>query len=395
MFSRRTAWSRAPNPLAQRLERLQALGQPLVDLTESNPLHAQLEYPSERILAALAAPQAVSYDPDPRGLLSARRAVCRHLAEAGASIEPEDVLLTASTSEAYAYLFKLLCDPRDNVLVFDPSYPLFDFLTRLEAVELRRGALVPASGWGLDVEGLGALGDERTRAVIVVNPGNPTGQFLKAHEWAALDALCVERDWALISDEVFADYALTPDEPERVRCAAARAGRALTFSLSGLSKVAGLPQLKLGWICAGGPEDVRREALQRLELIADTYLSVNTPVQVALEELLEAGVLVRRQIIERVAANRRLLRERQRAGAPWSLLPAEAGWSAVLRVPVQPPEEELCLQLLEAGVSVQPGYFFDFASPGYVVLSCLPPSAVFAEGVERIARVLQAAMNVR
>lgn len=389
MFSRRTGWDRTENPLARRLSELRAGGAPLIDLTESNPTRCGFAYPAERILPALAQPEGLVYAPDPRGLLPAREAVARHLAKDGISVDPGELLLTASTSEAYAWLFKLLCDPGDAVLAFSPSYPLFEYLTALESVELAHAALIGEGGWAVDVDEVRRSAPERTRAVIAVNPANPTGQFLRQSELDALLALCAERGWAFLCDEVFGGYGFGED-PERVRSVAGRESPALTFSLSGLSKAAGLPQLKLGWICVGGPPAERAEALARLELIADSYLSVNTPVQLAAGALLEAGAEVRRQIRERVLWNRTALEAARPEDAPWDVLPAEGGWYAVLRLPRSLDEEETCLRLLEAGVVVQPGYFFDFASGSYLVVSLLPAEDAFAEGARRLAQVLQA-----
>ncbi|HLL54237.1 MAG TPA: pyridoxal phosphate-dependent aminotransferase [Myxococcaceae bacterium] len=244
MFSRRTAWDRAENELTRRLGALRARGAPLLDLTESNPTHAGLAYPAERILSALADPGALRYEPDPRGLRTAREAVAAHLRRDGAAVSPDELLLTASTSEAYAWLFKLLCEPGDSVLAFSPSYPLLEYLTALESVELVHAHLLEAAGWALDLDEVRRLATPRTRAVIAVNPANPTGQFLARGELDALLALCAERGWAFICDEVFNGYGVGEDA-ERVRSVAGRESPALTFALSGLSKAAGLPQLKL------------------------------------------------------------------------------------------------------------------------------------------------------
>ena len=281
-FSARTGFPRTWNPLAQALAERRHRGLPLLDLTETNPTRVGLPAPEP---ALLASPGALGYEPEPQGLLPAREAVAAHLALHGARVSPAHLVLSASTSESYGWLFKLLCEPGDNVLIPAPSYPLFEYLTRLEGVEARPYRLPRAHGFGLDVEEVAAARDARTRAVLVVNPGNPTGHYLHEGELEALGTLCAEAGLALLSDEVFSDFAWD-EEPGRVSTVAGRELPMLTFSLSGLSKVAGLPGLKLGWTHVGGPERLREEALARLELVADTYLPVNTPVQLALPGLL-------------------------------------------------------------------------------------------------------------
>jgi aspartate/methionine/tyrosine aminotransferase len=309
------------------------------------------------------------------------------LASRGTSVSPEHLVLSASTSEAYAWLFKLLCEPGDNVLVPAPSYPLFEYLTRLEHVEARPYRLPRAHGFGLDVAEVEAARDARTRAVLVVNPGNPTGHYLHEGELAALADVCAASGLSLISDEVFSDFAWDT-EPDRVPTVAGRALPCLTFALSGLSKVAGLPGLKLGWTHVGGPPILREEALARLELVADTYLSVGTPVQLALPALLAHAPRFQEALLTRVKDNRRAVLAARPKGASWDVVPAHGGWSAVLRIPREPGEEATCLTLLEEGVLVQPGYFYDFAGGAFLVLSLLPPPDVFAEALGRLARVL-------
>lgn len=364
-----------PNRLAAALAERRARGLPVLDLTESNPTRVDLPYPGPEILAALGDPAALRYEPAPFGLPAARAAVA---AETGA---PADrVVLTASTSEAYAFLFKLLCEPGDEVLIPQPSYPLFEHLAALEHV-----AAVPyplrfsEDRWEPDLAAA-AVGP-RTRALCVVHPNNPTGSFLKRGELEALRALAARHDLALISDEVFLGYGAGPD-PERAGPVAA-GSPGLAFSLGGLSKQCGLPQLKLGWIVAGGPEPVVRPALERLELIADTFLSVGAPVQVALPGLLALGGRVREAIRARVARNRAALAGAAR-GHPVRVLPAEGGWYALLRVPATRSEEEAALELLGAGVLAHPGYFFDLPFEGALVLSLLPAPAVFDAAVATV-----------
>ena len=362
------------NALTKALAARRAAGLPLIDLTESNPTVVGLR------LAPAALPEAPSYDPQPRGLLPARQAVAAYH-----GVAAEQVLLTASTSEAYSYLFKLLCDPGDEVLVPEPSYPLFGWLTALDGVRAVPYPLRFDGEWHLPAEAL-PFGP-RTRAVLVVSPGNPTGAFLKLDERARLAGLCARSGCALISDEVFADFSWAPD-PRRMRTAAAF-DDVLSFSLSGLSKVAGLPQLKLGWCVAAGPG--HEEALQQLELIADTYLGVSTPVQLAAPRLLAERNDFQQQLRARLSENLRALRAACAPGAPWSVLPSEGGWSAILAVPRARSEEEWALLLLERGVLVHPGYFFDFPGGAFLVVSLLPEPAAFA----RAAAVLHSCLNAR
>jgi aspartate/methionine/tyrosine aminotransferase len=335
----------------------------------------------------LTTPDAFTYAPEPLGLRSAREAVAEYLATRGAVVSAEHLILSASTSEAYAWLFKLLCEPGDNVLVPEPSYPLFEYLTRLEGVEVRPYRLPSVHGFGLDVEEVAAARDARSRAVLVVNPGNPTGHFLHEGELAALAKVCADTGLALISDEVFSDFAWDV-EPDRVATVAGRPLPMLTFCLSGLSKVAGLPGLKLGWTHVGGPAAARDEALARLEWVADTFLSVGTPVQQALPALLAHAPRFQAALLERVKENRRRLVAARPVGASWDVVPAHGGWSAVLRIPREPGEEAMCLALLDAGLVVQPGYFYDFAGGAFLVLSLLPPPEVFEEGLGLLVRGL-------
>ena len=387
MFSRRLPPSLAPNRISRAVDAARAAGSIPCDLTETNATSVGLRYPTDEILRALADPRALVYEPTPHGLDEARRAVAAYYRRHALEIDPAQLFLTASTSEAYAWLFKLLCDPGDHVLVPQPSYPLFDLLAGLESVEVAPYPLRYHGGWYLDVEEVRRALTERTRAILVVNPNNPTGSFLRRDELDGLAALCAERGLALISDEVFADYGFLPDEG-RVTTLAGET-RALTFVMSGLSKVVGLPQLKLGWIHVGGPPLLRAEAAQRLELIADTYLSVAAPVQHAAARLLSLVDDLGAQIANRVRENRATV-ARAVAGTSLGLLDADGGWTAILRVPNTRSEEEWVLALLSAGVLVHPGFFFDLPGQAYLVVSLLVPPAMVTDGIARSVACVEA-----
>jgi hypothetical protein len=357
-------------------------GTRLFDLTESNPTRAGVSYP-EDLLAPLAHEAARRYEPSPQGLLRPRQAVAADYARRGFAVGPERLVLTASTSEAYAFLFKLLADPGDEVLVPRPGYPLFDYLAGLENVRTSGYPLVYDGEWHIDLAGLRLAVTERTRAIVVVNPGNPTGGYLKRPELEAVSALCAERSLALVSDEVFADFAVG-DDPRRAT-SVAEDGPALAFSLGGLSKSCGLPQIKLAWIAVSGPEVLRREALARLEVVADTFLSVGTPAQVAAPAFLARVGELQAPLRARLDRNREALSRALGPGCPATLLASEGGWYAVLQVPATLSEEERTLRLLERhDVLVHPGYFFDFPREAYLVLSVLPPPEDFDEGVRRV-----------
>jgi len=381
MFSSRTRWDRTENRLTSLLAAKRRSGAPILDLTESNPTRAGISYPPD-ILDALAAPESLHYDPDPRGLLVAREAVTADYRRRGVDVDPLQLILTASTSEAYSMAFQLLCDPGDAVLVPQPSYPLFDFLATLASVGVERYPLSYDGSWQVDFPVLAASVTSATKAVVVVNPNNPTGSFLKRDEAERLLDLCATRRLALIADEVFADYAFAPDA---ARVAALDGGdRALTLAFGGLSKSCGLPQLKLGWIAASGPARLCAEALERLEIVADTYLSVGTPVQRAAPAILARLPELQRPIAARLGANLAVL-QRRVDGSAATLLSLEGGWSATLRVPDTIPEEERVCTLLERhGVLVHPGYFFEFEGGAHVVVSLLTPEEIFSRGIERL-----------
>jgi aspartate/methionine/tyrosine aminotransferase len=382
-FSHRLAWTPGENRLARGEAALRAAGRPLLDLTVTNPTAVGLEYPADALAAALVERSVAGYEPSPFGLSTARDAVAGDFRRRGAVVDPAAIALTASSSESYALLFKLLADPGAAVLVPEPSYPLFDYLARLEGVEPRPYRLAYDGRWRVDWESVDAEG---ARALCIVSPNNPTGSFISAEDLRAATALATRRGLALIVDEVFADYPLTLPA-DAIPCVAAAAPEALAFSLGGLSKAAGLPQMKLGWIAVTGPTALVAEALPRLELVADTYLSAGTPVQRALPRLLALGADIRQSIAARVRANREALAAAV-VDSPCTLLPAEGGWSAIVRLPAVLTDEEWALRLLdEDGVLVQPGYFFDLSGV-MLVLSLLPPPEELAEGVRRlVARV--------
>ncbi len=385
MFSARTAWDRTPNLLALRRETLRARGVDVVDLTLTNPTEAGLAQPERAVREALGAATVNGYAPEPFGLLSAREAVAAELATRGAHVSARQVFLTASTSESYGYLLELLCDPGDNLLVPMPGYPLLSFLADAAAVELRSYPLELEVDFGFDTETLEALADENTRGVVVVSPASPTGQVLAPESQVALDALCAGSGWALVVDEVFCHFVRGGRAPSTV---AALDGEALTFTLEGLSKSVGLPQLKCAWTAVTGAAPLRDEALARLEVLADSFLSVAEPTQRALGSLLALAPPWRHRVQVRLEDNLRALAAARPKDAPWSVLPSEGGWSAVLRLPQSTDETSLTLELLEAGVHVQPGHFYDFPRGRFLVLSLLPEPGRFATGVQRMARTL-------
>ncbi len=377
MFSRRLPPHAQPNALSHATTALRAEGVPIADLTESNPTRVAIPYP-DGLLASLATSDTLRYQPHPFGLQSARDAVAADQRRRGASVDPAHVVLTASTSEAYSWLFKLLCNPGEGVLVPRPSYPLFEHLTALEGIRAHPSALEYDGRWAIDVDAIAAAPDD-VRAVLVVSPNNPTGSYLDDEEFQRLSNLCRERRWALVADEVFADYPLDAAHP---LTDIAAHNKVLSFTLAGLSKSVGLPQLKLGWCIVGGPRPERDAALAALELIADSYLSVGMPVQVAVPHLLDAGASVRAAIQERTRHNLSALRAAVVRYPACDLLPAEGGWSSVLRVPATRSEEELVLDLLRVErILVQPGYFFDFPREAYVVISLLPEHELFEDAV--------------
>ncbi len=383
MFAARTAWRLTPNRFSAALAEARRSGRELLDLTESNPTRVGLRYPAG-MLEALADPRGLEYRPEAQGLREARGAVADYYCAFGSKIDIASVVLTSGTSEAYSFLFRLLCDPGDEVLVAAPSYPLFEFLADIQDVKLVSYPLLYDHGWQIDLHTLEQRLGPRSRAVLVVHPNNPTGSYVNLQERERLNQLCAQRGVALIADEVFLDFAIAGRAPFTF----AMNQEALTFTLSGLSKISALPQMKLGWIVASGPEDARKQALERLEIIADTYLSVGTPVQVAASRLLRERAQVQEQLLERVRSNLAELDRQLAAQSTCRRLEVEAGWYAVVRVPAVRPDEELAIQVLERhSVVVHPGHFYDFAADGYLVISLITDAELFAQGLERLFTV--------
>jgi alanine-synthesizing transaminase len=387
MFSSRVPSDLGPNAVAAAVERMRLSGRGFDDLTLSNPTQAAIDYPPN-LLAPLGAPSSLLYDPQPLGSTPARAAVAADYHRRGVHVPSSHIVLTASSSESYAFLFKLLCDPGDSVLVPTPSYPLFEHLTRLEQVHALPYGTQYHGTWSLDLDDLRDTIERRTRAILVVSPNNPTGGWLKRDELTALLGFCAEHKLALIGDEVFCDYPIDP-APGAASSVLEREETVLTIGLGGVSKSLGLPQVKLGWIALKGSGALVQSALMRLELISDTYLSVSTPVQAALPWLFDAAEGVRRQIRNRVLHNYHVMQQLVSQVPSCQLLRAEGGWSAVLRVPHTMPEDQRVIQLLEEDrVLVHPGYFFDFPRDGYLVVSLLPRPDAFRSAIERVLGTL-------
>jgi len=387
MFANRTSWKLTQNSLTKAIEDARSSGKNLLDLTISNPTRAGLPFNADNLLAALSKPEALDYDPQSKGILSARKAVADYYRQEHEvfHLDPERIILTTSTSEAYSYIFRLLCNSEDEILVPTPSYPLFEFLADLHDVHVTPYPLLYDHGWQIDFPSLYKSVTHRTRAVVVVHPNNPTGSFVRGQEVASLNGFCKEYGLAIIADEVFLDYALDGAK----RASFSRNIEALTFSLSGLSKTSGLPQMKLSWLVAGGPPEEVDEALARLDVIADTYLSISTPVQLAALELLDERKTIQPLLLDRLRENLQELDRGLSRQKSCQRLEVEGGWYAILRVPVTQSDEERAVDLVhKANVVVHPGHFFDFASDGYLVLSLITPPEVFREGVQRTLNVL-------
>ena len=391
MFSNRTNWHLATNALTRAIAEARAAGQPILDLTVSNPTEAGIRPDPEIVLAALANLEAMHYDPQPRGLLTARQAVCHYYRESHEvfDLDPEHLLLTTSTSEAYSYVFRLLCNPGDEILVPKPSYPLFEFLADLADVKLVPYPLLYDHGWQIDFDSLYKAATAQSRAVILVHPNNPTGSYVSTKETAALNAFCHDYSLALIVDEVFLDYAHDSSKDASPRSSFTTNTDALTFTLSGVSKISALPQMKLAWVATSGPEKIVVEAGARLEIIADTYLSMNAPVQLAAPVLLEQRKQVQPILLDRLRMNLTVLDSQLKRHSSCTRLQVEGGWYVVLRVPVTGSDEDLAIRALrQASVSVHPGHFYDFPGEGHLVLSLITAPENFREGVARLLQVL-------
>jgi len=385
MFSNRTNWHLAPNDLTRVLKDVRASGQEIFDLTISNPTEAGVRLDPEVVLGALVNPEATRYDPQARGLIEARTAVCHYYREAHRvfDLSPDQLLLTTSTSEAYSYVFRLLCNPGDEVLVPKPSYPLFEFLADLSDVKLVPYPLIYDHGWQIDFDSLYKGASSRSRAVILVHPNNPTGSYVSETETSALNAFCRDYATALIVDEVFLDYA-HDGEP---RPSFGANTDALTFTLSGISKISALPQMKVAWIVTSGPEQAVAEAGARLEVIADTYLSMNAPIQLAAPVFLDQRKVIQPILLDRLRTNIAELDQQLLHYPACTRLQVEGGWYVVLRVPAVESDEDLAIRLLRhAQVSVHPGHFYDFAGEGYLVLSLIIEPGTFREGIARLLR---------
>jgi len=388
MFSKRTNWNLEENAYARAVRRHRESGRPLLDLTVSNPTVCGFRYDEAAILHALTFWAALRYDPEPRGLLSARAAVVEYYREKspGAPLDPQHMILTTGTSEAYSFLFRLLCEPGDEVLVAHPSYPLFDFLAAIHDVKLCAFPLMYDHGWQFDFPALRQAISSRTRAILVVHPNNPTGHFLSCAEAELISAISREHNLALVVDEVFLDYELGVAEDHKKRHGTwMGSAEALTFVLSGLSKIAALPQMKVAWITVSGPDTLVGDAMARLEVIADTYLSLNAPLQYALPQLLAQRRNIQPQILSRIKVNLAQLDGQLARQQAISRLKVEGGWYAVLRVPAGRSDEELAIRLIEEqSVLVHPGHFYEFAHDGYLVISLLTRVEDFAEGIARL-----------
>jgi aspartate/methionine/tyrosine aminotransferase len=382
-FSSRTHWETSEDIYAQALHAARAAGRKLIDLTASNPTACGFQFDSVSILTPLGNPSALTYDPDPRGMRSACKAVAAYYADHGASVNVDELVLTTSTSEAYSFLFRLLCDPGDEVLAAQPSYPLFDFLADVDDVRLKPYPLFYDHGWSIDLHALEQAITPRTRAVLVVHPNNPTGQYVSANERQALQELCARRGLALIVDEVFLDYRIAETQQARDNAVSFAAGdhAALTFVLSGMSKIAALPQMKAAWVLTKGPLQAQQEALRRLEIIADTFLSMSAPIQLALPHWLASRQSIQQQIKERVRANWQFVRKTL-TGSNLHWLDWEAGWNLVLRAPGRSDDVAWATRLVEQhGLVTHPGSFYGM-SQGRLVISLIVHQESFREGMQ-------------
>ena len=387
-FSKRVSqWPADANPITEALERLRKAGRAVIDLTQSNPTKCSFNYLTPGILAPLRNGKNLRYEPDPHGLLEGRKAICRYYADKGIPLEPEQIFITSGTSEAYSFLFRLLLDINDKILIPQPSYPLFDYLAGLNDAAVGNYSLVYENGWRIDMENFERQIQKGAKALIVLNPNNPTGNFISQKERERINDLCGARDLPVISDEVFLDFILDKKgvDPKSF----AGNNKVLAFTLSGISKILGLPQMKLSWIVVNGPENLRREAISRLEIIADTYLSANTPSQRALAAWFKGQRRIHGEMRARFLENRDYLTEKTSKVKNIEILKCEGGWYSILKIRSQFSDEETVLRLLkEQGVLVYPGYFFDFEGEDYLVLSHLLPPERFRAGIDRLLNLI-------
>ena len=385
MFSDRTNWKLTPNLFSRIQQQLREARTPICDLTVSNPTQCGLPYDEAAVLAAFQNSSALSYNPQPKGLLVAREAVSRYYRESHdlPDLDPDAILLTTSTSEAYSFVFRLLCNPGDEVLVAKPSYPLFDFLADLQDVKLVPYSLIYAQGWMIDFSSLAQAITARTRAILLVHPNNPTGSFVSSEEVGKLNQICHAKHLALIADEVFLDY--SNDASPRKSFAANH--ESLTFTLSGLSKISALPQMKAAWIVTTGPRDLAEQSLARLEIISDTFLAMSAPIQLGLPALLDQRKTIQPFLLARIRENTQELARQLALQSACELLHLQGGWSGVLRVPVSQSDEELAIDLLQKqNLLVHPGHFYDFHQDGYLVFSLITPPDEFREGITKLLR---------
>src|SRR5579872_925080 len=382
MFSARTNWKLTRNRLTEAIDEARRSGAQVLDLTVSNPTRVGLKYDDPRILQSLGSPAAMDYDPQPKGLLSALTAIAEYYqSQHGIALNPERVILTTSTSEGYSFVFRLLCNPGDELLVPKPSYPLFEFLADLQDVKLVPYPLIYDHGWQIDFHSLRNSITRKARAVVVVHPNNPTGSFVHNEERESLNAICHENGLAVLADEVFLDYGLGGAS----QASFVANDDVLSFTLSGVSKISALPQMKVAWVAASGPSTEVERAMERLEVIADTYLSMNAPIQWATPALLEQRHSVQRQLLGRVSANLAELDRQLALQTMCQRLIVEGGWYAVLRVPVTQSDEELAVELVrKESVLVHPGHFYDFPNDGHLVISLINLEEEFAEGLGRV-----------
>lgn len=381
MFSDRTSWNLENNRLSEVLASHRTSKKRLIDLSASNPTQCGFHYERPTILKALSRPAALRYEPDPKGQVAARRAVVTYYSQLRKKVAAKDICLTTGTSEAYAFIFRLLCNPGDEILVPEPSYPLLNFLAEIQDVRLVRYPLFYDHGWQIDFHGLEQKITSRSRAVVVVNPNNPTGHFTKEGERKRLNEICATNQMATISDEVFLDFALDAKRP----LSFATNKETLTFTMSGISKICGLPQMKASWFITDGPAELKSKALARIEVIADTYLSMSTPIQLAIPVLLKRRRGFQKQVMARVRGNLKELDRQLAAQKACERLKVEGGWNAVLRVPAIHSDEDVAIRLLaEKSVYLHPGHFYDFAGDGFMVVSLITPERTFAEGIKRV-----------